>query len=391
MLNLIKLKMGDKMERREILTEQSQRNYGIDLLRILSMMMVVMLHCLAQGGILRNAEPLSLKYELGWLLEIAAFCAVNCYALISGYVGYGRKVRYSSLFYIVAQVTFYTLVITVVFKIAAPGTVGMFALLKALFPIAYEEYWYITAYFCLFFFLPFLNQALETASRQTLQKLIFAQIFVLCVLPTLYQMDVPRIKWGYSFVWLGFLYLIGAYIKEYGAFQQIGAAKAGSGYLLCVLFTWGSRWGVEAVTTQIFGTPKLEDYLIQYNSPAILFCSVCLLLCFSKVKLGKAMMCFIGFFAPAAFGVYIIHCHPLVFQYVIKDLCTGYLQFDLWMMFCALVGTVLAIWLVCSLIEKMRIFLFDLLRIKVLCSWLEEKIRFWLRCAAKYVECNRQT
>ena len=34
------------------LSSMEERNYGIDLLRIVSMMMVVLLHVLGQGGIL---------------------------------------------------------------------------------------------------------------------------------------------------------------------------------------------------------------------------------------------------------------------------------------------------------------------------------------------------
>lgn len=41
----------------------SQRDYGIDLLRIVSMLMVPMVHVIGQGGILKAAVPFSLQYE----------------------------------------------------------------------------------------------------------------------------------------------------------------------------------------------------------------------------------------------------------------------------------------------------------------------------------------
>ena len=70
------------------LSSMEERNYGIDLLRIVSMMMVVLLHVLGQGGILDGSDPLTVKSETAWLLEIGAYSAVNIYAMISGYVGY---------------------------------------------------------------------------------------------------------------------------------------------------------------------------------------------------------------------------------------------------------------------------------------------------------------
>jgi surface polysaccharide O-acyltransferase-like enzyme len=54
-----------------------KRNYGVDFLRIISMFMVVILHVLGHGGILKQAEPFTTKYWIAWLLEISCYCAVN--------------------------------------------------------------------------------------------------------------------------------------------------------------------------------------------------------------------------------------------------------------------------------------------------------------------------
>ena len=83
-----------------------ERNYGIDCLRVISMFMVVLLHVLGRGGVLQATKNLSINYGVSWFLEIAAYCAVNCYAIISGYVGYGRKIKYSNLIYLIFCVAF---------------------------------------------------------------------------------------------------------------------------------------------------------------------------------------------------------------------------------------------------------------------------------------------
>ena len=60
-----------------------ERNAGLDALRCLSMMMVVMLHVLLHGGALRGADLASLSFStaLLWILEMGSVCAVNCWAL----------------------------------------------------------------------------------------------------------------------------------------------------------------------------------------------------------------------------------------------------------------------------------------------------------------------
>ena len=66
--------------------EKAQRNYGIDLLRIISMFFVLILHCYGQGGIIYHATQGTIQYKFSWMIEIIAYCAVNIFALISGYV-----------------------------------------------------------------------------------------------------------------------------------------------------------------------------------------------------------------------------------------------------------------------------------------------------------------
>ena len=80
-----------------IATPKPQRNYGIDLLRIVSMIMIVTLHVLGKGGVLKNTVPLSYRYEVAWFLETASYCAVNCYAINSGYVAVKSKFKYSKI------------------------------------------------------------------------------------------------------------------------------------------------------------------------------------------------------------------------------------------------------------------------------------------------------
>lgn len=78
------------------LLSSDRRNYGIDLLRMLSMFMVSVLHVLGQGSVLSASGKIPLNYAFAWFLEISAYCAVNCYALISGYVGVKSRFKYTT-------------------------------------------------------------------------------------------------------------------------------------------------------------------------------------------------------------------------------------------------------------------------------------------------------
>ena len=134
-----------------------ERNYGIDLLRIVATFMIIILHILGVGGVIYNAKIFTPVYITAWLLEFGAYCAVNCYALISGYVGIYSKFRISNILLLWMQVVFTTLIITVVFYFLG-ADVTITDIKEACTPVTSQLYWYFTAYVALYLLSPFLNQ-----------------------------------------------------------------------------------------------------------------------------------------------------------------------------------------------------------------------------------------
>ena len=69
--------------------QKSIRNYGIDLLRILSMINIINLHINLHSGLL-SAQIGNSKFKSVWRLEIFSYFAVDCFGLISGVIGYKK-------------------------------------------------------------------------------------------------------------------------------------------------------------------------------------------------------------------------------------------------------------------------------------------------------------
>lgn len=212
-----------------------QRNRGIDLLRMTAMWMVVILHILNKGGVLAAAAPLSAGRETARLLEIAAYCAVNCYGLISGYVGVGHRFRYSGAIALWLRAAFYTLGITAAFALLMPGSVNGDRVLRAFLPVLFRQYWYVTAYFGMCLFIPFFNLLLNRLSKGQLRLLALSIVLVFSVLPTLRQKDVFLTDNGYSVLWLSCLYLLGGILRLCG--RQTSRRPRQPGGDLCRLRT----------------------------------------------------------------------------------------------------------------------------------------------------------
>ena len=267
-----------------------------------------------------------------------------------------------------------------------PEVVGLKTLLGAVFPFAYGTYWYFTAYFCLFFFTPFLNLLVEKFEKTTLQNLLASLFFVFSLLPTLFHSDFAVTKNGYSFLWLAVLYIVGAYIKKHGVSFAYKNSKNLYGYIICVLLTWLSRPTIEFVSAKVLGEAKGGDYLIAYTSPTIVLCAVFLLLFFANLKCGKVVTKFIGFFAPVSFGVYLWHCEPLTYA-ACYNVFVGFASLHPFVMVLAVIGSALCIWLAGSLIDKVRLMLFNMLKLKEFSLWIENKLRAVLRRLARLKKC----
>lgn len=343
------------------------RNYGIDLLRIVSMFMVCVLHVLGAGGVLDATKPFGANYIIGWFLESATFCAVNCYALISGYVGVNAKHKYAGIVNLWLQVAFYSVLITVLFSNFLPQFVTNSEIVKAVFPVSMGQYWYFTAYFCLFFVMPVFNTGIKAMPKPQLRGVLIVMFVLLTILPGLANRDIFSVMNGYSVFWLAYLYCVGAYIHIHGIEKNAKPWLCFAVFLLCALLTFLSKAGAAYLGLGI------EGFLLSYISPTVTVAAIALFLLFARARItrGRGL---IRFFAPLSFSVFLIHTHPLIFA----NILWGAFAFLAAKSSLAFMGGVflaaLCIHIGCSLIDVLRVWLFKLLRLQKATAWIENKL-----------------
>lgn len=349
------------------------RNYGIDLLRIISMTMIVTLHVLRQGGILYAAKEGSAQYYAAWLLEALCIGAVNLYAMISGFVGVkSGSVHFYRLASMWLQVEFYCIISSVIVFCMHPEAFSFSELVNRLAPVSTNAYWYFTAYFFMFFFTPFYNKLLNILSEKQL-KYLGTVIFLFSSLwPTVWQSDLFELHNGYSFLWLSLLYMLGGIANKLKLYEKINRGIMIG--LFAVLMLAGAAF---SFCSQAFGWPVENDgLLLSYYSANIVAGSFCLLLAAAKTKISsKVPVKIISSLSPLTFGVYIIHTSEYVWNYVIKGAFSDYSSMPAVVMALAVIGTALLIYLVCSAIDGVRYALFKLIKADAFTRFLEAKIR----------------
>ena len=353
-----------------LVEKKPERNYGIDLFRIVSMIMVLVLHVLGQGHAI-YAEVFSSNFYTGWFLETAAYGAVNCFGLISGYVGYKAKHKYANILYINLQVTILLLISISIYKIRYPEEVVNKDFLKAALPFAHYVLWYYLAYFCMFFFIPFMNILIKNVTRNQGRLLVITIFVIFSIIPNFFNYDLYGTSYGYSALWLCLCYLIGAYFSKYSDDIKIGKSWLALIYLISVTIAWG----YDMILTKLQYQPYFLSTLIDYTSPCILVSSCALLLLFSKIKPPKVVNYGIKFFAPLAFSVYIIHVSPYFWKKFMANRFSSYTTLNPFLFPLAVLGTAILLFICFALIDYVRLLLFKLCRIKQICEWIEKKIR----------------
>ena len=295
---------------------------------------------------------------------------MNCYALISGYVGVYSNYRISNLASLWCRVAFYTILVTFVFKMISPDAIDSKTVISAFFPIFSRQYWYFTAYALMFLFVPILNEGINRLSKKKLGIILIAIVIATSIVqPFLncFYNDVFGLQSGLSTWWLMILYLIGGYIRKYGFWQNIKSHRTLFFlfmYLCFVGVTMLSIIIIVFVIRKFFGESINSEIFLCYNSITILGAAISLLLAFENIKLHSTFIRVVAFISPLCFSVYLIHDQKLIQKYIIGDRFSWVAGLPVYYMIPLMIGIVIGIFLLCILFDLVRFYLFKAIKIK---------------------------
>ena len=370
-----------------------QRNVGIDILRIVSMFFIIIGHILMQGGVLSAFynEGLQGGYYFFNTVYVIAYCGVNCFALVSGYVGWQNTFRLEKIIKLWATVIFWSVGVSLVLFVYNKEFFSVKEAISMCLPLVRGRYWFFNAYFVVFMFSPVLNHIIKTLPQKTYQYFLLSVAFVFCVVPFLaLGNDVLRIQNGFEFSWLMVMYLVGGYFSKYPVTVK-KPYKCLVAFFSIILLNFVYKYLIELVTTRVLGVPSHGDLFMSYTSPVAVGEAVCLLLYFSNLNIkNRTPVKAISLVTPAIFSVYIIHVHPLVFWNILKDAFTWLTEYNLLVSFVLIIAISLAIFIGCIALDYIRIILFKILKINLLCDKLGENITKSIKKWCNYVNNKKK-
>ena len=162
---------------------ENNREYGLDLLRGLSMLFVIVIHLVGHGGLGSSYPSASVADLLVSWVEIASYPAVDCFVLLSGYLLCRLPFKLSRIVRTWTAAFFWSVAIQCVFFCLRPETVSPGTMLYMFLPVCSERYWFLNAYIVMMIASPVLNRLLRDMPQWQLRGLLLATLAVFCVAP----------------------------------------------------------------------------------------------------------------------------------------------------------------------------------------------------------------
>ena len=328
---------------------KGERNYGVDLLRVVAMYFVVVLHILNQGGASIGVAEGTIQFHTVHVLRGATYSAVDIFALISGYVAMVSPGRFrpSKIVTLWIRVVFCMLIVTGVFWFFTDRTVFADWSWGTFFTPFYSgTYWYITAYFGLLLAAPILSEGVKRARAETVAAICILGFFVFSLVPTVLESSAFNLVSGYSMVWLCIMFVFGAAYARADISRRFGPLPAIVLMAISLFVTW-------------FTTSRGDKTFLKYTSPTVVIFAVCLLDLFARIKVtSKAGRVIVGFFAETSLSVSILHVHPFVWNQWMLRFASYYHMMRALQFFSSIIVSALTIYVACTAVDSVRYTLF---------------------------------
>lgn len=301
------------MEKSVQSTKIINRNTSIELLRIISMIMIMFHHFAYHGNFEWNFNEVTLPHLWYDFILMGGKVGVEIFVLISGYFlieNTEKLFQPKKLLKFWGQVVFYSIMTYLLSVMLRLNAFEIKQLIKVCLPITYPGWWFASTYFMLYLIHPFLNKLLHGLSKTEYQYLILMMVLCWSIIPT----ATTQLFESNSLLWFVTLYGIAGYVNLYGGNQKLQSKHYFSLYFMVLIITY------TVSTTFLFLGTKKEEWsthaidFFEIERLPILLMAITLFMGFVTLKMNYHK--WINMIASATFGVYLIHDSSYIRYYL---------------------------------------------------------------------------
>ncbi|MBS7020727.1 MAG: acyltransferase [Firmicutes bacterium] len=362
---------------------KTTRDSNYELMRIISMLMIVIWHILTHGQVVTGMTGISATIMK--LLQTIIVIHVDSFILVTGYYQCKNKFNFKKAISLNNQSWFYRVVILFIMLGFDWIQVGKVELFQMVFPLDFDAYWFVKMYLFLYCLSPFINKLLKNLEKAQFQKLLITLFIILSVLPTFSMQTLYSDAGGYSLPFFVLLYLLGAYFRYY-PIQKSRILKVNTEHknqllfliIFIFLFTFNflfHQFGTQLVAyngelTKYFGDVITLD-TFNYDNSFVLLGALFYFFYFGTLHFQSNM---INHISSLTLGVYLIHDNPYIRQklYPLLGFSEGNTYSGL-KIFVKIFACALIIFIVCAIIEWIRQLLFKGIKHLKITKWIQNK------------------
>ena len=328
------------------------RSSNLELYRIVCMLMIVGGHYVCNGGLFGESGPLTKDFYSGnsLYLSLSGFwgkTGINCFMMITGYFMCTSKITLRKFVKLMGQIYFYKLLIYTIFLITGYETLSFTRIFKLAMPFWGISDGFISCFIVFWLTIPFWSILIQNMNKRQHELLLLISIGIYTLLGS-----IPTFRITYNYVtWFGVLFLIASYIRLYP--HPLFEKRTVWGWMtfLSILAAMASVW----VLRRVFNQPGYF-FLIDSNKIFAVAVAVFSFLWFKNMNLGHNKV--INGFGAGTFGVLLIHANSEAMRswlwYDIVNVI-GHYSMPLVSLILYHIGVTLTIYIVCNLIDQIRI------------------------------------
>lgn len=341
-----------------------ERKSNFELMRIISMFLIVLWHVIVHSGILSCCSG-NKRLIIDFISSIC-LVHVNSLILLSGYFQYSKeKINLSKITKLIGQTWFYK-VLFLIIAILIGLTVTQVDIFEELLPIDLNNYWFINVYILLYILSPYLNRLIKNINYNEFKRLLFILFILLSIIPAVTSQKA-LFNDGFSIINFIFLYLIGAFLKKYPLkegyhFKNLTNNKYKFLLILSfivliilnlIIFYFGKTLNqYDSEILKYFGN-IIEGNYLKYSSPFAILITIIYFLVFESLNIKNRI---INKISLNMFGVYLVHDNHFIRSFIYKELkiADNFTSFSGIKSFVYLFIIALTIFIISLLIEYIR-------------------------------------
>lgn len=280
-------------------TTKMTRDSNIELLRIVSMLMILTLHSRFEYIQASYDGIIDANHICKFLFEALSIVGVNLFVLISGYFGIQLKLK--GIINLLWQIIYIAAICIIIrYGISLYSGIPLTFNLKWLFPVT-NIVWFVPCYIMLMLFSPVFNAFIEkTATRYLI--IYTTALYIISFYWTYIWINKIGGFGGYSWGWFIILYITGSIIKRMNENHCLPSKrKSIFGYLIATGLLVFIAF-IQSITPISRG----RDLMWDYSNPIIYFSSISLFVFFiTPPQMGTSKV--INWLAKSAFAVLLLH------------------------------------------------------------------------------------